>query len=159
MGLGYEQESSNSHSENKEFTMSTTFIKVEANKNNSNDNLMNEKKELASGTKSNILQSREHEEDLQNRMARKFTPRRQPRLRYQNFFNGYCLCCSNFGHKAANCDINFRNRHHRISSNYQILQHKLKQSVSNQKHYTPSTIRREIHDRNVNPFDLLVNEP
>ena len=30
--------------------------------------------------------------------------------------------------------------------------------MSNQKHYTPSTIRRGIHDRNVNPFDLLVNE-
>ena len=104
-GLGYEQGSSSSHSENKEITKvinfqsskqseltkSATFIKAEANKNNSNDNLMNEKKELASGTKSNILQSREHEEDLQNRMARKFTPRRQPRLRYQNFFNGYCF--------------------------------------------------------------------
>lgn len=40
-GLGYEQGSSSSHSKNKEFTKSATFIKAEANKNNSNDNLMN----------------------------------------------------------------------------------------------------------------------
>ena len=54
-GLGYEQGSSSNHSENKEFTKCATFIKAEENKNNNNDNLMNEKKGLASGTKSNIL--------------------------------------------------------------------------------------------------------
>ena len=30
--------------------------------------------------------------------------------------------------------------------------------MGNQNHHTP-TIRREIHDKNVNPFDLLYDEP
>ncbi len=47
--------------------------------------------------------------------------------------------------------------HQRISSNNQLLQHKLNQTLGNQNHHTP-TIRREIHDRNVNPFDLLYDE-
>ena len=91
-------------------------------------------------------------------MTRQFTPRRQPRFRYHNFFNGYYFCCSNFGHKAANCEFNFRNRYQRISNNNQLLQCKLNQTVGNQNHHTP-TIRREIHDRNVNPFDLMYDEP
>lgn len=151
-GLGYEQGSSNSSSENKgitrvinfqsskqsEFTKSAISNKAETSKNN--------------------LKAREHEEGIQNKVTRQYTPRRQTRYMYQNFFNGYCYCCSNFGHKAANCKFNFRNRHQRISSNNQLLQHKFNQTVGNRNHHTP-TIKRETHDRNVNSFDLLYDEP
>ena len=87
-------------------------------------------------------------------------PRRQPIFRYQIVFHGYCYCCSNFGHKAANCAFNFRNIQQRMSSNNQMLQHTGRQSVSKQEHRTNQFTPKGItHVRHINPFDLLYNEP
>jgi len=173
-GLGYEQGSSSSQSKNKEpikiinfqsnkqskFTKSANSIKAKANKNKSEVKLISGKKGIATGTNDNTLHSRKYEEDIKNRMTRQSIPRGQPRFRYQKFFNGYCFCCSNFGHKDANCVFNFRNIQQRMSSNNQILQHRARQSMRKQEHHTtqPPT-RRRVQDRNVNPFDLLYNEP
>ena len=33
-----------------------------------------------------------------------------PRPRYESGFNGYCYCCSNFGHKAMDCRFYGRRR-------------------------------------------------
>lgn len=87
---------------------------------------MSGKKDIATGTYDNTPQLIKHEEDIKNRMARQSIPRGQPRFRYQNFFNGYCFCCSNFGHKAANCVFNFGNIQQRMSSNNQMLQHRVR---------------------------------
>ena len=70
---------------------------------------MSGKDDIATGTDNHVLQSRKHEEEINNRMTRQSLPRRQSRFRYQNFFNGYCYCCSDFGHKAGSCVFNFRN--------------------------------------------------
>ena len=47
-----------------------------------------------------------------------------------------------------------------MSNNNQLLQHRVRQSRSKQEHHTthPQT-RRRVQDINVNPFDLLYNEP
>ena len=45
-----------------------------------------------------------------------YPSRNQPRTRYDTFFNGYCFCCSNFGHRAASCGFNFRNVQRRMSN-------------------------------------------
>ena len=80
-----------------------------------------------------------------------------PRFKNQNLFHGYCYCCSNFGHKAANCAFNFRNIQ---SKNSQLLQHRTRKSASKQEqHRTQFTTKRITHDRNNNSFDLLYNEP
>jgi hypothetical protein len=71
-------------------------------------------------------------------------PRRRPSFRYQNFFHGYCFYCSNFGHKIANCQINFRDTQLRKSINKKSLQHKTKQPMTKQSC--------------TNHFDLLNNE-
>ena len=85
---------------------------------------------------------------------------RQLRFSYQNNFYGYYYCCSNFGHKAANCAFNFRSMQLRISKNSQLLQHRRRQSMSKQEHRT-TQFRTKIrtHDRHINSFDLLYNEP
>jgi hypothetical protein len=71
-------------------------------------------------------------------------PRRRPSFRYPNFFHGYCFYCSNFGHKIANCQINFRDMQLRRSRNKQSLQHRTNQPMSRQSF--------------TNHFDLLNNE-
>jgi hypothetical protein len=53
-------------------------------------------------------------------------PRRMSSFKYQNFFHGYCFYCSNFGHKIANFQINFRDMQLRRSRNKQSLQHRTK---------------------------------
>ena len=91
-------------------------------------------------------------------MSRQSIPRRQPRLKYQSFFNGYFYYCYNFGHKATN--YVFRSMQMNMSNNNQLLQHRGRQSMSKQESYTTQfTTRRRIHDKNINPFDLLYNEP
>ena len=76
---------------------------------------------------------------------------------YQIFFHGYCCCCSNFGHKAANFAFNFRNMQ---SKNSQLLQHRTRQSTSKQEqHTTQCTTKGITHDRYNNSFNLLYNEP
>ena len=77
-------------------------------------------------------------------------------FRYHNFFYGYCFCCFNLGHKAANCDFNFKSMRQRISRTNQMMHHGVRQSLRKQDHYIiPPSNRRGIHDRNVNPCDLL----
>ena len=90
-GLGYEEGTSSSQSENKEttkvinfknnnqseYTKSTNFIQAEANKNISEDKLMSGKDDIATGTDNHVLHSRKHEEEIKNRMTRQFIPRRQ----------------------------------------------------------------------------------
>ena len=172
-GLGYEQGSSNSQSKNKEpikminvqsskqseFTKSANSIKAESNNDNSKVNQVSDKNDIVTGIDDNPLQSRNNQEDIKNRMTRQSIPRGQPRFRYKNVFNGYCFCCSNFGHKAANCVFNFRHLQQRMYSNNQMLQHRVRQSMSKQeRHTTQPPIRRRVQDINVNPFDLLYNE-
>ena len=107
-----------------------------------------------------VLQLRKHEEEIKSRMTRQSIPRRQSRLRYQNFFDDYCYCCSDFGHKAASCVFNFRNIQWRMFSNNQVLQHKVKQSMIQQEHHSiPSPTRRRAHARNINSFESLYNMP
>jgi hypothetical protein len=71
-------------------------------------------------------------------------PRIRPSFRYRNLFHGYCFYCSNFGHKIANCQINFRDMQLRRSRNKKYLQHRTKQPMS----------RKSC----TNQFDLLNND-
>ena len=68
-------------------------------------------------------------QNYQPRIAQKHSQQkgRPPRFRYQFFFHGHCYCCSNFGHKYANCAFNFRNMQ---SKHSQLLQHRTIQSAS-----------------------------
>ena len=83
--LGYEEGSSNKQSE-CEHTMQTKAIETSTKIKNSDHN----------------YQPRIAQKQIQQKG-------RQPRFRYQSFFHGYYYCCSNFGHKVANCAFNFRN--------------------------------------------------
>ena len=52
---------------------------------------------------------RNSDQNYQPRNAQKHSQQKEipPILRYQIFFYGYYYCCSNFSHKAANCEFNF----------------------------------------------------
>jgi hypothetical protein len=78
-----------------------------------------------------------------------YLPRNQPRFRHANFFNGYCFCCSTFGHKAANCFYNLRSIHRSMS----------KLAYHHKGHAALPTCRRRVQHRNANSFDSLYNEP
>ena len=48
----------------------------------------------------------------------------------------------------------------RISKNSQLLQHRTRQTMSKQEqHTTYFTTKRRTHDRHINSFDLLYDEP
>ena len=96
------------------------------NKNNSEVKLMGGKDGISTVTYNSSLQSRKHEEEVKNIMTRRSISRKQPKFRYQIFFNGYCYCCSDFSHNAVNCVFNFRNIQRRMFSDNQMMQHKLK---------------------------------
>ena len=78
---------------------------------------------------------RNSDQNYQPRIAQKHNQQkgRPLRFRYQVFFHGYCYYCSNFGHKAANCGLNFRNMQ---SKNNQSMQHRTRQSTSKQEQHT-----------------------
>jgi hypothetical protein len=78
-----------------------------------------------------------------------YLPRNQPRIRHANFFNGYCFCFYNFGHKAANCLYNLRNIHRSMAKT--VYHHKGRVALP--------TDKRRVQHRNANPFDSLYNEP
>ena len=102
---------------------------------------------------------RNSDQNYQPRIAQKHSQQkgRSPRFRYQTFFHGYCYCCSNFGHKAANCAFNLINI---LSNKNQLLQHRTRQTTRKHEHHTTQfTTKRITHDRNNNSFDLLYNEP
>ena len=81
---------------------------------------------------------RDSDQNYQPRIAQKQSQQkgREPIFRYQIFFHGYCYCFSNFGHKDANCEFNFRSMQLRISKNSQLLQHRTRQLVSKQQQHT-----------------------
>jgi len=81
--------------------------------------------------------------------------RNQPMVRYVNFFNGYCFCCSNFGHRAANCFYNFRNVQRRMSNNKQMIH---QSAYHHTDRASLPTGRRRFQNRNVNRFECLNNE-
>ena len=143
--LGYGQGSSSSHSKLKE---SINLIKFQSSKQLENPKIVNIeackyniKKEPISGKKqenkklvNKPVQSRNHEKESNVRVKHSYQnykyehqnsihyfPRNQPKVMYFNFFNGYCFCYSNFGHRAANYFYNFRNFQWRIPSNNQMI--------------------------------------
>ena len=65
-----------------EYTKLTNFIKAEAYKNNSEVKLMSGKDDISTGTYNSALQSRNHEEEVKNRMTKKSISRKQPKFRY-----------------------------------------------------------------------------
>ena len=89
-GIGYEEGTRSSQSENKETTKvinfqnsnqpdntkSTNFIKAKANKNNIEAKLMSGKDDISTGTDNSALQSRKYEEEVKNRITRKSISRR-----------------------------------------------------------------------------------
>ena len=150
-GLGYGQGASSSDSESKESSNLINFqnskqaeipriINVEACKDNNENRSKSDKKQENTDLNSKSVQSRVHEKEPYNRIkyadqnynyehhnSIHYFSRNPPRVRYVNFFNGYCFCCSNFGHRAANCFYNFRNIQRRMSNN----KHMTHQSVYN----------------------------
>ena len=63
------------------------------------------------------------QEQIQQNM-RQPIPERQQRFTCQDFLHGYCYCCSNFVHKVANCDFDFRSMQLRMPNNDELLQHR-----------------------------------
>ena len=74
-------------------------------------------------------QSTSAQRQSQQRWSRQFH-QRQSSLMYQNFFYGYCFCCSSFGHKAVNCKFNIRNMRPREPKYNRPFHQRKKQSAN-----------------------------
>jgi FtsZ-binding cell division protein ZapB len=172
-GLGYEEDASSSKLKNTE---SSNVIKFQISKQLEGSKIENigacpfsnktdssNKKEQANvGSINKLVQPGCPEKRSNNRVQNAdqnykhedqksmyYLPRNQPRFRHANFFNGYCFCCYNFGHKAANCFYNLRSIHRSMSKT--TYHHKGRAALP--------TGRRRVQHRNANSFDSLYNEP
>ena len=138
------------------------MIKIQSNKQSEYEHTLQTKEnenETSIGIGDQKDQSRFAQEQIQQKM-RQPIPKRQPRFMYQGFFHGYCYYCSNFGHKVANYAFKFTSVQLRMPNNDELLQHRTRQSLSNQQlHTTQFTTERRTHNRHTNPFDLFYNEP
>jgi hypothetical protein len=104
-GLGYEERSSSGHPSNIE---SIKFVK---SSNIDNSHPAETKKENQPPRRNERKISRTEfvgQKDYWHDRSRP-PQRRQIFSRYKEIFYGYCFLCSNFGHKAINCSLRFRN--------------------------------------------------
>ncbi len=95
------------------------IINVEACKDNNGNESKSDKNKENTDLNNKSVHSRVHGKEPHNRVnyvdqkynyehhnSIHYFSRNQLRVRYVNFFNGYYFCCSNFGHKVANCFYN-----------------------------------------------------
>jgi hypothetical protein len=116
--LGYEEGSSSDHPSN---TKPIKFVKSSnIDKSHSAETKKENQPPRRNERKSTITES---VDQRYYRHERNRPPqRRQFFSRYKGFFYGYCLFCSNFGHKAINCSIRFRYEQSRYSMNNHLPQ-------------------------------------
>jgi hypothetical protein len=119
--LGYEEGSSSGKPRNEEpikFVKCTTNNNKEPAETKEDNRPPRMSKEKDAITKSieqrnNALTAERCHQHGRNRFAQ----RRQPFPRYKEFFHGYCLYCSNFGHKVVNCSLRLRHEQLRFQRN------------------------------------------
>ena len=156
-GIGYDESMSKRKSETTE---SVKFVKANSNSGESKC----ETSKLNNLVEHHIQQSKKSEEKskvainneghgphsifvqgkIDQRFRRPFS-QRQSISRYQNFFYGYCFCCSEFGHKAMDCQFNLKNLYKRFQNSHQKVSH-------------PPEERR-INNNSNNPYNHLYDEP
>jgi hypothetical protein len=128
-GLGYEEGSSNDKPGDEE---PIKFVKISTNDNN-NPVETKEDNQLCRSSKVKYSRSESIEQRSNVRTAERrhqsgrnrFSQRRQPFSRYKEFFYGYCFYCANFGHKAVNCSLRFRNEQLRFQRNKYLPQQRM----------------------------------
>jgi hypothetical protein len=135
-GLGYEEGSISGQPSNKEsinFVKTTTNDSIKPAETKEDNQLPRRSKEK--GAKNEFVEQRNNTPSAQrnchhgrNRPAQ----RRQPFSRYKDFFYGYCLYCSNFGHKTVNCSLRFRHEKSRHPRNKYLPQQRMRQPSNKQ---------------------------